>query len=67
MKQKTADNKRFLIYTILVMEEWPSGRRHSSRKAAGVQAPRGFESHLFRQKELTILKCVMLNMAKKIL
>jgi hypothetical protein len=29
-------------------ERWLSGRRHRSRKAAGVKAPRGFKSLPFR-------------------
>ena len=31
-----------------ILEEWLSGRRRRTRNAVGVNAPRGFESHLLR-------------------
>ncbi len=40
------------------MEEWLSGRKHSSRKAAGSQGSRGFESLLFRHVKLTTIRHV---------
>ena len=48
--------KRILLYDIVnsrhLMERWLSGRRHRSRKAAGAQAPRGFDSLPLRQFEV---------------
>ena len=44
----TYRHRRFPFERSEYMEEWLSGRKHRFRKPAGVKAPRGFESHLFR-------------------